>query len=107
MNQKLPKKKEKLIKKVMDKHESSLEKELKMKIENENDVDIDKYLRRIDKYDDHINRFTLHFKNKSYENEWRIRDINERKISVIMIYILKIAGDCIWTWGKNKLWDQI
>ena len=40
----------------------------------------DKYLRRVDKYEDYINKFTLSFYNKNYEYEWIIKVINERRI---------------------------
>jgi hypothetical protein len=48
-----------------------------------------------------MHRFSLNFKNENYENEWRIREITNKKTSVVMIFALKIIGDCIWVWGKN------
>ena len=60
----------------------------------------------MDKFEDYINKYTLNFYNENYENEWIIRDINERRIKVIMIFIMKIVGDILWVWGKeSSLWN--
>ena len=50
-----------------------------------------------------MNIYTLSFNNKEYENEWLIKEINESKILVLMVFILKIIGDSIWTFGKASL----
>ena len=54
-----------------------------------------------------MNIYTLTFKNKQYENEWIIQEINDSKILVFMVLILKIIGDFIWTFGKASLPNQI
>jgi len=56
----------------------------------------DKYLRRVDNIEDYLNKITLNFYNQNYENEWRIREIKERRTLVITIFIMKILGDCLW-----------
>ena len=61
----------------------------------------DKYLRKIDKIEDHINSFTLYFHNQDYENEWRIQEIYARKGFIFFTFIIKIGGDIIWTWSPE------
>jgi hypothetical protein len=61
----------------------------------------DKYLRKIDKIEDHINSFTLYFHNQDYENEWRIQEIYARKGFIFFTFFIKIGGDIIWTWSPE------
>lgn len=48
------------------------------------------YLTKVDKLENHIDKFTLMFLNEDFENEWRLHEITQRHnlIYVCICYII-------------------
>ena len=54
------------------------------------------YLRKVDVVSDHLNTFTLHFKDIDLECEWRLEEFKKKKVILWVVAIYRFVADLIF-----------
>ena len=62
-----------------------------------------KYLRKVDETDMHLHSYTLTMKDEDLEYEWRLIEINSRKIMSIVCSLTLLLRDILWTFTLSKV----